>query len=455
MDAPRTDTPGPATPPTPPIGRKASKPQPDDIPVTESRLPGFYELNLEDRLERLQDEGWLDDETTKALLNPVPMGTLSELSENVIGRLSLPLGVATNFTIDGTDVLVPMATEETSVVAAASHGAKAARQHGGFTTTGGHPTMIAQVHLLGVDAYQAQAQIDAVHDELLETLRDPQGSMEARGGGPRTLETRVLHLPGGDEALTVHIHADVQDAMGANYVNGLAETLAPHLAHITGGRPLLRILSNLATQRIVTAKATFDRETLGGDQTVHDIVTANRIAQADAHRAATHNKGILNGITAVVLATGNDTRAVEAAAHAYAARKARYGALTDYHVTDEGHLEGRLELPLPVGTVGGATSAHPQAQAALSLLRADTAQRLSQIAAAVGLAQNVAALRALVDEGIQEGHMSLHAVNLARQAGVPSDAVQEIADAMVERDELSASAARRLARERGVDLDDG
>lgn len=422
--------------------------------VTTSRLPGFYKESLEDRLERLQTLGVLDDETTKALLNPVPMPTLDELSENVIGRFSLPLGLATNFTIDGTDTLVPMATEETSVIAAASHGAKAARGQGGFTTHGGDPEMIGQVHLIDLDAYQAQAQIQAIRQELLGILHDPEGSMEQRGGGPHTIQTRVHHLPDGEECLTVHIIADVRDAMGANYVNSLAEELAPHLAEITGGRPLLRILSNLASRRTVTAQATFDAERLGGTHVVHDIVTANQIANTDPHRAATHNKGILNGITAVVLATGNDTRAVEAAAHAYAARKGAYRALTEYHVTPDGDLQGRLDLPVPVGTVGGATRIHPQARAALEILQADSAQRLSQVAASVGLAQNLAALRALVAEGIQEGHMSLHAVNLAREAGVPSHRVDDVASAMVDAGTVSASAARRIATEEGYDLEE-
>lgn len=419
-----------------------------------SRLPAFYKLDLDDRLEHLQQEGVLDDDTTNGLVQPVPLDDLDELSENVIGGFSLPVGLATNLVVDGDDVLVPMATEETSVVAAASRGAKACRPHGGVETTGGDPLMIGQVHLVDVDAYQAQAQVEAVADDLVEAVRDPDGSMAARGGGPVELTTRVHHLPEGAECLTVHVLADVRDAMGANYVNGLAEALAPHLAEITGGRPLLRILSNLATRRVVTARATFDAEALGGENVVRDIVTANRIARADEHRAATHNKGVLNGIGAVTRATGNDTRAVEAAAHAYAARKGGYDALTRYHVTNDGHLGGRLEVPVPLGTVGGATAVHPAARAALSILDVGSARELSRVAAAAGLVQNAAALRALVAEGIQEGHMSLHATNLARQASVPAELVESVAEAMVERGEVSASAARRIARERGASLDD-
>lgn len=417
-----------------------------------SRLPGFYKLTIEDRLDRLKEAGVLDDDLVKALTNPVPLEVLDELSENVVGRFSLPVGLATNFVVDGREVLVPMATEETSVVAAASHGAKAARDHGGFEVRGGDPEMIAQVHLVDVDAYQAQAQVQAVREDLLGGITDPEGSMEQRGGGPVDLEARVHHLPGGGEVLTVHVVADTRDAMGANYVNELAEELAPELAQITGGRPVLRILSNLATRRVVTAEATFDKEVLGGERIVDDIVLANEIARADPHRATTHNKGVLNGITAVVLATGNDTRAVEAAAHGYAARKGGYRPLTRYHATEDGHLRGRLEVPVPVGTVGGATRVHPQARAALSVMDVSSARELARIAAAVGLAQNLAALRALVAEGIQEGHMSLHAVNLARQAGVPSELVDAVAEAMIERDEISQSAARRIARERGAEL---
>lgn len=419
-----------------------------------SRLPGFHKRTLDQRLEELKDRGWLDEEQVKALLHPVPMGQLDELSENVIGRFSLPLGVATNFQINGREVLVPMATEESSVIAAASHGAKAAREKGGFTVEGGWPRMIGQVHLVGVeDAYQAQAQLQAVEDELLGSITDPDGSMEKRGGGPKALDAHVHTLEDGQELLTVHIIADVRDAMGANYVNGLAERLAPELAEITGGRPLLRILSNLATERLVRVAATFDKDVLGGRQVVEDIVLANRIARVDPHRAATHNKGILNGITAVTLATGNDTRAVEAGCHAYAARDGRYRALTDFSVTEDGDLLGNIEVPLALGTVGGATAVHPQAKAALSVLAPRSAQELSQIAAAVGLAQNTAALRALVAEGIQEGHMSLHAVNLARQAGVPSELVDEVAGRMVEEGSISQSAATRIAKQLGARFD--
>ncbi len=420
--------------------------------MTSSRLPGLYKLTLDERLKRLQEAGILDDELTKALVHPVPLAELDDLSENVVGRFSLPLGVATNFTVDGEDVLVPMATEESSVVAAASHGAKAARAHGGFNTSGAEPIMIAQVHLTDLDAYQAQAQLMAVRNELLETIRDPEGSMEQRGGGPKDIEAYVLRLADGREVLAVHILADVRDAMGANYINSLAEELAPHLAEITGGRPILRILSNLATRRLARAEATFDKDVLGGEATVERIVLANEIANADPYRAATHNKGVMNGITALTLATGNDTRAVEAGCHAYAVRTGQYRALTRYEVTPEGHLRGILEVPLALGTVGGATAVHPQARAAMALMGQPSARRLARIAASVGLAQNLAALRALVAEGIQEGHMSLHAVNLARQAGVPAELVDAVAERMVEQEAISQSGARRIARELGAEL---
>jgi hydroxymethylglutaryl-CoA reductase len=415
--------------------------------VTTSRLPGFHELDREGRRQRLVEDADVDPDVLDRLQAAPDREELDRMAENVLGHLCLPIGVATNFTIDGADVLVPMATEESSVVAAASHAAKMTRPHGGFTTSGGDPEMIAQVHLVDVDVTTARRAVDEHADELVAGLRDPEGSMEQRGGGPRSIETRTHRLPGGEQALTVHLIADVRDAMGANYVNELAEQLAPRLEQLTGGRALLRILSNHATGRVTVAEAVFDRDELGGEQVVEDIVTANRIARADRHRATTHNKGVMNGITAVLLATGNDTRAQEAGAHAWAARKGGYAALTRYHATEEGHLRGRLEVPVQVGAVGGATSSLEQASAALDLLGSPGGPELARIAAAVGLAQNAAALRALVAEGIQEGHMALHAANLARQAGVPSERIDAVADRMVEAGEVSASAARRIADE--------
>ncbi|PSG97569.1 hydroxymethylglutaryl-CoA reductase, degradative [Thermoplasmatales archaeon SW_10_69_26] len=415
--------------------------------VTTSRLPGFHEHDREGRRKRLVDEAGVDPETLEALDRAPEDAVLEEMSENVLGRLTLPIGVATNVVVDGDDVLVPMATEESSVVAAASHAAKTARPHGGFQAEGGRPEMVAQVHLVDVDVDEAQATVEDHADELVAGLRDPEGSMEKRGGGPRELSTHRHDLPEGDSALSVHLVADVRDAMGANYVNELAERLAPRLEDLTGGRALLRILSNLARRRVVRVEATFDREELGGRDVVEDIVTANRIARADTCRAATHNKGVMNGITAVMLATGNDTRAQEAGAHAWAAREGRYQALTRYEVTEEGHLHGRLEVPVQAGVVGGATSSLPSAQAALELMGEPSGPELARIAASVGMAQNVAALRALVAEGIQEGHMRLHAANLARQAGVGSDQIDDVAERMVEADDVSASAARRFAED--------
>lgn len=421
-------------------------------PLVTSRLPGFYALSLDERLARLQELGVLDDARTKALLHGLPPEVAEDLSENVLARFEVPLGLATNFIVNGREVLVPMATEESSVVAAASHGAKAARAHGGFAARGGEPIMIAQVHLVDCDAYQAQAQVLAVREELVASLGAPDGSMEQRGGGPLDLEAYVHRFDGGGEFLTVHLLADVRDAMGANYVNTLAEELSPHLAEITGGRPLLRILSNLATRRVVRVEATFDRDALGGAGVLEDIVLANEIARVDPFRAVTHNKGVMNGISAVVLATGNDTRAVEAGCHAYAVRTNAYRTLTHYERTHEGHLRGVLEVPLALGTVGGITKVHPQAQANLAILGVKSAQELAHVVASVGLAQNVAALRALVAEGIQAGHMALHATNLARQAGVPAELLDDVARAMVEGGAVSESEARRIAREMGARL---
>lgn len=418
--------------------------------MTSSRLPGFYKLTLDARIRELQKLGVLDAARTKALLHGLDLALADDLSENVVGRFAVPLGLATNFVVNERDVLVPMATEESSVVAAASHGAKAAREHGGFAATGGEPEMIGQVHVVDCDAYQAQAQLVAVREELVELLRDPDGSMERRGGGAKDLEAYVHHLEDGREVLIVHLVAGVADAMGANTVNTLAERLAPHLEDITGGRAVLRILSNLATRRLVRVEATFDRDVLGGDGVVRDIVLANEIAKVDHHRATTHNKGVMNGITAVVLATGNDTRAVEAACHSYAVRTGAYRALTHYEPTEAGHLRGTLEVPLALGTVGGVTKVHPAAQAALGILGVEGARELAHVTAAVGLAQNVAALRALVSEGIQAGHMALHAKNIARQAGVPEALVEDVAQAMAESGHVSSAEAMRVAKELGA-----
>lgn len=405
-----------------------------------SRLPGFHKLTAEERRAVLARETKLTVDELAAFERPLPREVRDQLVENVVGGFTLPVGVATNFLVNGRDVLVPMAVEESSVVAAASHGAKMARDLGGFTARASDPIMVAQVQLVDVPDFRiAQRNVYAVAERIAAAANEAAAGLAKRGGGYRGFKLRTLDTSEG-KCLIVHLLVDVRDAMGANAVNTVAEAVAPVLAEVTGGRPLLRILTNLADERTVSVSATFD---VGGADVARDVVRAWAFADADPYRAATHNKGIMNGIDAVAIATGNDWRAVEAGAHAWAARTGRYRSLSTFSVTAEGQLLGHLELPLALGIVGGVTRAHPAAQASLKLLGVKSAQELAEVAASVGLAQNVGALRALVAEGIQKGHMRLHAANLALQAGVPAERAEEVARRML--DEGGEPSARRAA----------
>lgn len=408
-----------------------------------SRLPGFHKLRPDERRALVAQHTGVAIEDLALLEAPVPAATLGHFVENVVGHLALPMGIATNFVVNGQDVLVPMAVEESSVVAAASHGAKLARDTGGFTAVAAEPIMIAQVQLVDVpDMIVAQRNVWAQSDAIAQAARRATGSLEKRGGGYRGLKLRPLDTAAG-KCLVVHLHVDVRDAMGANAVNSVAEAVAPVLAEATGGRALLRILSNLADERVVKARAVFPKDALGGAAIVDDIIRAWAFADADPYRAATHNKGIMNGVDAVVVATGNDWRATEAGAHAYAARTGRYRSLTTYTRTENGDLVGEIALPLALGIVGGITHAHPAARAALRVLGVKSSQELACIAASVGLAQNLSALRALAAEGIQHGHMRLHAHNLALAAGVPEARVDEVVVRMLA--ESGTPSVRRAA----------
>jgi hydroxymethylglutaryl-CoA reductase len=352
--------------------------------------------------------------------------------ENVVGVMAIPVGIATNFTVNGRDYLVPMATEEPSVVAAASNAARMARVHGGFHTSSTDPVMQAQIQILDCpDPQASRLRVLEARAEIIE-LANAQDPMLVRfGGGARELTVRLVPTRTGVHVV-VHIHVDVRDAMGANAVNTMAEAIAPRLAEISGGRTLLRILTNKADLRITRVRAIFDKELLGGDEVVDDIVHASAFAEADSYRAATHNKGIMNGITAAVLATGNDTRAVEAGCHSHAISSAgRYTALSHFEKTADGHLAGTLEVPMAVGLVGGATKVHPVAQAAVKMLGVSTASELADVIVAVGLAQNLGACRALAAEGIQRGHMSLHARTIAASAGATSDEIDLVVKRLI------------------------
>ena len=428
-----------------------------------SRLSGFYQLSIDQRVALLAEWADLTPDEVAALADGLSVAQADKMIENVVGRYSLPLGIGANFVINGVDVLAPMVVEEPSVVAAVSYAARLARTGGGFRTGSMDPIMIAQIQLLGVPDPDAAAQAILAEKEALLALANTSPTIARLGGGPRDIQVRHLpDTPTGPMTI-VHLLFDTQDAMGANAINTAAESIAPSLERLSGGTALLRILSNLTDQRRAWAEVTipgasFSSMEHSGAEVIRNIAHANAFAVADPYRAATHNKGILNGIDAVALATGNDWRAIEAGAHAYAARDGQYRALTDWHVvgewgvgsgdsgTGEGALAlfGRLELPLAVGIVGGATKVHPVAQVALKILGITSARQLSEIMAAVGLAQNLAALRALATEGIQRGHMSLHARQVAVAAGAQGMDVDRIATRMVQEGQIRVERAVEL-----------
>ncbi len=413
--------------------------------MTTSRLPGFHNLNRDGRLTRVAAETDLSPDQVAYLRDQAKAaGALAEnLSENVIGVMALPLSVATNLIVDGRDVLVPMVTEESSVVAAVCNGARACRATGGVTTTADAPRMIAQVQLTDVpDMTEAHMKILSKKDEIAGLCDACDPMLAQLGGGFRDIDVR----PVGD-FLVVHLIVDVRDAMGANAVNTMAEALAPHLERWSGGKAGLRILSNLADQRLVRARGTWAADDIGPEM-VDGILSAYAFAAVDPYRAATHNKGIMNGVDAVALATGNDCRALEAGAHAYAATKgSQYGPLTQWKRNENGDLVGEIELPVAVGIVGGATKAHPTAQVALKILQAGSADQLARVIAAVGLVQNFSAMRALAGEGIQRGHMGLHARNVAIAAGAVGDQIDQVAQEMVARATIREDIARALLTE--------
>ena len=369
--------------------------------------------------------------------------------ENVVGKFELPLGVATNFTVNGKDYLIPMAVEEPSVVAAASYMARIVRENGGFAADADDPIMRAQIQVLRVtDLQAAEARLAAAEPDLIEAANAVDTVLVELGGGCRGIEIHCFEDTPAGPMLVVHLLVDVCDAMGANAVNSMAERLAPTVEAIAEGDVRLRILSNLADKRLVRARVqidptTLNTETLNGDDVAQGIVEACALALVDPYRAATHNKGIMNGIDPVVVATGNDWRAIEAGAHAFAARDGRYTSLTRWDLRD-GVLQGQIELPMALGLVGGATRTHPAAQAAVRLLKVSSSQELAQVIASVGLAQNMAALRALATEGIQKGHMALHARNIAIAAGATGEDIDRLARALVQAGEITIAQAKSL-----------
>ncbi len=405
-------------------------------------------MPVEKRVSITSEKAGLTDEEAELLVSGGGLGLeeADKMIENVVGTIAYPLGIAANFRINGKDRLIPMAIEEPSVVAAASNMARLMREGEGVKVTSTEPVMIGQIQVLEIpDIEQAKKNVEEAKDKLLELANQQDPVLVKFGGGARDIQQRAIQTKAG-EMLILHLLVDCRDAMGANAVNTMCETLAPVVNELTGGRVLLRIISNLADHRLVRAECLVKKEDLGGEKVVEDIVAAWAFADADPYRAATHNKGIMNGVIAVALAVAQDHRALEAGAHAYAARSGHYGSLSRWSKNENGDLVGVLEMPMAVGIVGGATRTHPMACLALKVMGVSKSVELAEIMASVGLAQNLGALRALVKEGIQHGHMRLHARNLVVMAGAEGDLIDKALETLVESGEIRFDKAQEILK---------
>lgn len=414
-----------------------------------SEIPGFYKLSVQERLGLVRKLTGISEEEAKTIANTggLPVDVADRMIENVVGGIAFPMGIATNFLINGKDYLVPMALEEPSVVAAASNSAKMARVKGGFKVTNTGPVMTGQIQLINVpDPNGARMELLGRMDAILAKANDQDPLLVSLGGGAKDLIVRVIPTLKGPMVIAELI-VNTGDAMGANAVNTMAEAVAPMMEEYTGGRVLLRIISNLADRRLVRASAVFDKEAVGGEEVVDGVVYAYAFAEADRYRCATHNKGIMNGVVAVGIACGQDIRALEAGAHSYAARTGQYKPLTTWDKNAHGDLVGTLEMPMAVGLVGGASKVHPAARVAIKVLGVKTAIELAEIMGAVGLAQNFAALRALASEGIQRGHMKLHSRNIAVSAGATGKMVDLVAQRMVNERKIRMDRAKEILEE--------
>lgn len=419
-----------------------------------SRLPEFYKKSPDERLKIIKEFANLTEEEVKILKDTgaLKMDVAEKMIENVIGATHLPFGIAANYLINGKDYLIPMCIEEPSVVAGASNAAKLCREAGGIKTSSTDPVMIGQVQISRLkDPKKTSKLILSKKKEFLEFMNRQDSVLVKFGGGAKDIETRIIDTERG-KMLIVHILVDVRDAMGANAVNTMAERLAPKLEELTGGVVFLRIISNLADKRLARAKAIWTKEFLEksvkgqmkGSEVVEAMLEAYAFAEADQYRCTTYNKGIMNGIDAITIATGNDFRAVEAGAHSYASITGKYRPLTKYHKDEDGNLVGEIELPIAVGVIGGSTKTNPLARIALKILNVKTSQELAEVMAAIGLAQNFAALRALATEGIQRGHMRLHAKNLAVTAGAKREEIDKVSKKMIEEKNISVSRAKEI-----------
>ncbi len=424
----------------------------EEIRMNPSSFKGYYKLSIEERLAILKKETGLSDEEINILKNTggLTSDQADRMIENVVGVMPVTLGIATNFVINGVNKIVPMAIEEPSVVAAASNAARLSNPAGGFRTRTTDPIMIGQIQLTGIDDPEAaKTTIEDNKARLLEIGNGKDPMLVKLGGGARDIEVRIIDTIKGKMVVS-HLLVNCLDAMGANAVNTMAEAIAPEIEKLTGGKVYLRILSNLAIYRLAFAEATWTKEALGGEDVVDGVIEAYAFAEADPFRCATHNKGIMNGIDAVILATGNDFRAIEAGAHAYAAWKhGGYKPLTSYEKNENGDLVGKIEIPMAVGLIGGATAVHPTAKIAVKILDIKGAGELAQIVAAVGLAQNFAAMRALATEGIQRGHMGLHARNIAVMAGAEGEMIDRVVSILVKEKNVRIDRAKEVLEELG------
>ncbi len=411
-----------------------------------SAISGFYKLTPKERLAKVKEFADLTDEECVLLQNTgaLPLETADRMIENVVGAFPLPLGIGVNFQINNKDYLIPMAIEEPSVVAAASYAAKMVRDGGGFHTSSTPPIMIGQIQTVNIkDPYAARLRMLEAKAELLKKANDQDPVLNSFGGGAKDIDAKVIQTTQG-AMLIAELHVDCRDAMGANAVNTMAEAIAPLIENLTGGKVILRIITNLAVRRLARARCTVPQESVGGKEVVDGIVNASAFAAADPYRGATHNKGALNGIISVVLASGNDHRAIEAGAHAYAARNGAYTTLSMWEKNANGDLVGSIELPMAVGLIGGAVKTHPTAKVVMKILGVKSANEFAEVLAAVGLAQNLGALRALAHEGIQRGHMSLHARNIAVQAGATGMLVDLVAEQMVKERKVRVDRAKEI-----------
>ena len=414
--------------------------------MPDSSIPKFFEKSLKEKIEIIKNFSSLTADEIKLLENSeggLSFDKANNMVENAIGIFSLPLGLATNFKINKKDYLIPMVIEEPSVIAAASNAAKIAKLHGGFTANADESISIGQIQVVETDIHSSTKKLTESAQEILDLANSKSKTLSKMNKGAKEVIFKEISTNSGP-MLIVELIIDVGDAMGANITNTMCEAVAPLIEKLTGGRVILRILSNYSTKRMVRATATFDKEKVGGQQVVDDIILAYQFAENDEYRAVTHNKGTMNGIIAVANSTGQDSRAIEAAANAYASKNGKYGSITQWSKDSEGNLLGKIEIPLSVGIIGGIINVHPMAKICLKILGVESAKELSYVIASVGLAQNFSAMRALVTDGIQKGHMKLHAKNLASAAGATPTQIDKIVEKMLEEKNISLNRAKEL-----------